>query len=180
MRSVGFSPLFLPPPKVSATAPSSSPWCSLAAVGPRSFVWPPATATSRTASASYSYLGKGGKTGRRELPQPALDALTAALTAFGKDLGVMDPSDSLWPTRAAVDGRGLSSGTFYSRFRRYLKVAGLPPAGLHLLRHTAAKLRRDAGRVWKVSPGSSTTVPWRSLLPISADSRGKKTGDGAR
>jgi integrase len=24
-------------------------------------------------------------------------------------------------------------------------VAGLPPAGVHILRHTAAKLRRDAG-----------------------------------
>ena len=37
----------------------------------------------------YSYRGKGGKTGRRELPQPALDALRAALTAFGKELGNM-------------------------------------------------------------------------------------------
>jgi len=37
----------------------------------------------------YSYRGKGGKTGRREFPQPALDALRAALAAFGKDLGVM-------------------------------------------------------------------------------------------
>jgi integrase len=27
----------------------------------------------------------------------------------------------------------------------YLKRAGLPPAGAHILRHSAAKLRRDAG-----------------------------------
>ncbi len=93
----------------------------------------------------YSYRGKGGKTGRRELPRPAIDALRAALTAFGKDLGVMAPSESLWPSRAALDGRGLTSGTFYGRFQRYLAKAGLPPAGLHVLRHTAAKLRRDAG-----------------------------------
>ncbi|MCL5734249.1 MAG: tyrosine-type recombinase/integrase [Actinobacteria bacterium] len=93
----------------------------------------------------YSYRGKGGKTGRREFPQPALEALSAALGAFGKDLGVMGPADSIWPSPCATDGRGLTSGTFYGRFRRYLQKAGLPPAGLHLLRHTAAKLRRDAG-----------------------------------
>jgi site-specific recombinase XerD len=93
----------------------------------------------------YSYRGKGGKTGRREFPRPALEALRAALTAFGKDLGVMAPPESVWPSPAAVDGRGLTSGTFYGRFRRYLQNAGLPPAGLHVMRHTAAKLRRDAG-----------------------------------
>ena len=57
----------------------------------------------------------------------------------------MGPSESIWPSRAAAEGRGLTSGTFYGRFRRYLHEAGLPPSGLHLLRHTAAKLRRDAG-----------------------------------
>ena len=93
----------------------------------------------------YSYRGKGGKTGRREFPQPAVAALRAALAAFGKDLGVMAPSESLWPSPAFADGRGLTSGTFYGRFRRYLQKAGLPPSGLHILRHSAAKLRRDAG-----------------------------------
>ena len=93
----------------------------------------------------YSYRGKGGKTGRRELPRPAVEALRAGLSAYGKDLGVMGPSESLWPSPAFSDGRGLTSGTFYGRFRRYLERAGLPPAGLHILRHTAAKLRRDAG-----------------------------------
>jgi len=57
----------------------------------------------------------------------------------------MAPAESLRPSRGATQGRGLTSGTFYARFRRYLQKAGLPPAGLHLLRHTAAKLRRDAG-----------------------------------
>jgi len=93
----------------------------------------------------YSYRGKGGKTGRRELPRPVVEALRAALMAYGKDLGMMGPSESLWPSPAFLDGRGLTSGTFYGRFRRYLQKAGLPPAGLHVLRHTAAKLRRDAG-----------------------------------
>ena len=93
----------------------------------------------------YAYRGKGGKSGRRELPRPALDALRPALAAYGKDLGVMAPSESLWPSPAATNGEGLRSATFYGRFRRYLQKAGLPPAGLHILRHSAAKLRRGAG-----------------------------------
>ena len=40
---------------------------------------------------------------------------------------------------------GVSSATFYNRFRGYLRLAGLPPSGVHVLRHTAAKLRRDVG-----------------------------------
>ena len=93
----------------------------------------------------YDYRGKGGKTGRRELPRPALDALRAGLAAYGKDLGTMAPLESLWPSPAATNGEGLRSATFYGRFRRYLEKAGLPPGGLHILRHSAAKLRRDAG-----------------------------------
>ena len=46
---------------------------------------------------------------------------------------------------AGAGPAGISSGTFYGRFRRYLVAAGLSPSGLHILRHTAAKLRRDAG-----------------------------------
>ena len=91
----------------------------------------------------YQYRGKGGKTGRRELPQPAYEAICATLRDCGKDLGSMDPAESLW--QAGAGPQGLTSGTFYGRFRRYLAAAGLPPSGLHVLRHTAAKLRRDAG-----------------------------------
>jgi integrase len=87
-------------------------------------------------SFSYTYRGKGGKNGRRELPQPVVDALRAALRAFGRELGVMDPSESLW---------GVTSGTFYGQLQKYFRKAGLPPAGVHILRHAAAKLRRDAG-----------------------------------
>jgi site-specific recombinase XerD len=84
----------------------------------------------------YSYRGKGGKRGRRELPRPAYEAITRTLEDAGMDLAAMDPEASLWQ---------ISSGTFYGRFRRYLRAAGLTPTGLHVLRHTAAKLRRDAG-----------------------------------
>jgi integrase len=55
----------------------------------------------------------------------------------------MAPDESLWQAAARVEG--VTSGTFYARFRRYLKLAGMAPTGIHVLRHTAAKLRRDAG-----------------------------------
>ena len=55
----------------------------------------------------------------------------------------MLPTESLWQAAAGPDG--VTSGTFYARFRRYLRAAGLAPTGIHVLRHTAAKLRRDAG-----------------------------------
>jgi integrase/recombinase XerC len=94
-------------------------------------------------TAFYRYRGKGGKVGRRELPRPAYVALCASLTDAGLSLATMAPSASLW--QAGTGSRGITGSTFYSRFRRYLRAAGLPPSGLHILRHTAAKLRRDAG-----------------------------------
>jgi site-specific recombinase XerD len=93
----------------------------------------------------YSYRGKGGKSGRRELPRPALDALRAALAAFGRELEELSPGESLWPSQGHTESAGLSSATFYEQLRRYLRKAGIAPAGVHVFRHTAAKLRRDAG-----------------------------------
>ena len=92
----------------------------------------------------YTYRGKGGKQGKRELPRPAYEAIQRALAAFGKDLATMAPDESLWPS-STQNGRGLTSGTFYCNLRRYMRRAGLPPAGVHILRHAAAKLRRDVG-----------------------------------
>jgi integrase/recombinase XerC len=94
-------------------------------------------------TAFYSYRGKGGKRGRRELPRPAYEALRATLADVGLDLTSMDAEGSLW--QAGAGPKGVTGSTFYSRFRRYLGAAGLAPAGLHILRHSAAKLRRDAG-----------------------------------
>ncbi len=93
--------------------------------------------------AYYSYRGKGGKTGRRELPTPALEAIKAWLDCSGRDLTSMAPDDSLWPNLKT--GKAITSGTFYTNLQRYLKAAGLPRGGVHLFRHSAAKLRRDAG-----------------------------------
>jgi len=94
----------------------------------------------------YTYRGKGGKRGRRELPRPVFEAIVRALAAFGLELGTMNPGMSLWPGRGEhADGRGITSGTFYTNFRRHLATAGLPLSGVHITRHTAAKLRREAG-----------------------------------
>jgi integrase/recombinase XerC len=94
-------------------------------------------------TAFYSYRGKGGKRGRRELPRPAYEAIVRTLADVGKELAAMASDASLW--QAGARPQGVTSGTFYSRFRRYLRAAGLAPTGVHVLRHTAAKLRRDAG-----------------------------------
>jgi site-specific recombinase XerD len=58
----------------------------------------------------------------------------------------MDPNASLWASRKSHGGQGITSGTFHGSLRRYLKKASLPPAGVHILRHKAAKLRRDGGQ----------------------------------
>jgi integrase len=94
--------------------------------------------------AYYTYRGKGGKRGRRELPEPALEATRTALAAFGLDLAIMSPEAPLWPTRSR-NSKGLTSGTFYGNLQRYFRRAEMKPAGVHIFRHTAAKLRRDAG-----------------------------------
>jgi integrase/recombinase XerD len=91
----------------------------------------------------YSYRGKGGKRGRRELPRPAHTAILRTLADAGKGMATMDPGESLW--QAGAGPSGISSGTFYCRFRGYLRAAGMAPTGVHVLRHSAAKLRRDAG-----------------------------------
>jgi site-specific recombinase XerD len=92
----------------------------------------------------YTHCGKGGKQGKRELPQPAFQAIQVALAAFGKELLNMKPEDSLGPSSSDSD-RGIASSSFYGNLRRYFPAAGLPPAGIHIFRHSAAKLRRDAG-----------------------------------
>lgn len=91
----------------------------------------------------YTYRGKGGKTGKRELPAPAYNAIKAWLACSGRNIEAMEPTASLWPDIRT--GRGITSGTFYTNLRRYLKKAGLPAGGVHIFRHSAAKLRRDAG-----------------------------------
>jgi len=56
----------------------------------------------------------------------------------------MAPEASLWPATRGT--RAITTGLFYANLRRYLVAAGLPFSGVHVLRHAAAKLRRDAGQ----------------------------------
>lgn len=92
----------------------------------------------------YRYRGKGGKTGKRELPQPAHAAIVAALSAFGHDIATLAADAPLSPA-SGRNGAAVTSGTFYANLQRYFRDAGLPAAGVHIFGHSAAKLRRDAG-----------------------------------
>lgn len=92
----------------------------------------------------YTYRGKGGKQGRRELPQPALEAIKTALAAFGLDLKTLPAEASIWPSRSP-NSKGITSGTFYGNLQHYFRKAGITPSGVHIFRHSAAKLRRDVG-----------------------------------
>jgi integrase len=80
----------------------------------------------------YEVRTKGGAVRRRALPEPAGRAIAAAAKALPSHVGEKSP----FPIAAA---------TFYSRLRRHGEVAGLGRISPHTLRHTAAKLRRDAG-----------------------------------
>ena len=91
---------------------------------------------TRNGAVYFSYRGKGGKQRRRELPEPCLSAIVDALAARGKKLDDMADDELLFD----VSGHG-----FYMNLSRYFRKAKLPAGGVHVLRHTAAKLRRDVG-----------------------------------
>ena len=58
----------------------------------------------------------------------------------------MTPNESIWPSPSS-NGRGITSGTFYANLRRHMTKAGLPPAGVHILRHVAAETSAGRGGV---------------------------------
>jgi len=91
---------------------------------------------SRNGAVYYSYKGKGGRHHRRELPEPCLSAIVEVLAERGKKLEEMADDEPLFD----VSGHG-----FYMNLRRYFRKAKLPQGGVHVLRHSAAKLRRDVG-----------------------------------
>lgn len=96
-------------------------------------------ALSRTSDGTvyYTYRGKGGKVGTRELPPPVYEAIQQA---HSKPLEELPENLPLF---------GISSQGFYLNFRRHLRRAKIigrsESMGVHVLRHTAAKLRRDGG-----------------------------------
>ena len=85
-------------------------------------------------AARYEVRTKGGGVRRRELPAPAWRAIEAARAAR---LGQIRPGSELaFP---------ISAATLYAHLRRHSEAAGLGRVSPHVLRHTAAKLRRQAG-----------------------------------
>jgi integrase/recombinase XerD len=91
---------------------------------------------TRNGTVYYSVRTKGGRERHRELPVPAFSAIVTALEAAGRPLESLSAEDRLFP---------VSSGAFYANLRRYAQRAGLEGVTPHVLRHSAAKLRRDAG-----------------------------------
>ena len=91
---------------------------------------------TRNGAVYYNVRVKGGTTRRRELPQPAFNAILDALVADGRPLEGLGRDDSLF---------NISDVTFYAYLRKYAKRAGLDGLKPHDLRHTAAKLRRNTG-----------------------------------
>lgn len=84
----------------------------------------------------YTARTKGGKLRYRELPRPAWEAITAYLDADGRPLADLDDDAPIFP---------VSSQTVYENLRRYGRAIGIEDLTVHTLRHTAAKLRRQAG-----------------------------------
>ena len=72
----------------------------------------------------------------RELPAPAYRAIQTALKELGTPLETLAPDAPLFP----IGGEG-----FRVNLKRYAKRAGLEGVSPHVLRHSAAKLRRDTG-----------------------------------
>ena len=90
----------------------------------------------RAGATYYRARTKGGTLRLRELPAPALRAITAALELAGTPLEEMPTDMSLF---------AISSHGFYKNLKAYADRAGLAHVTPHVLRHSAAKLRRDAG-----------------------------------
>lgn len=86
---------------------------------------------------SYTVRVKGGRTRRRELPG-------AVATAIARCMQVNNASElvDVDPTRRLF---ACTPQAFYANLARYAARAGIGHVAPHHLRHTAAKLRRDAG-----------------------------------
>ena len=90
----------------------------------------------------YSTTTKGGRERYRELPAPAYQAIRTALKELGTPFETLAPDAPLFPGQAGEPIREIS---FYDNLRRAAAKAGLEGVSPHVLRHSAAKLRRDTG-----------------------------------
>lgn len=84
----------------------------------------------------YRARTKGGHERYRELPAPAFHAIRQALEELGTPYDDLMPEDRLFPIEAS---------SFYRNLQRYAAKADLEDVTPHVLRHSAAKLRRQTG-----------------------------------
>lgn len=91
---------------------------------------------TRNGSVYYTARVKGGYERRRELPMPAWLAIEHSLALAGRPIETLTPEDRLFP---------ISSQGFYQNLIRYARSAHLGHVTPHVLRHSAAKLRRETG-----------------------------------
>jgi len=68
------------------------------------------------ATCFYDYRGKGGKSGRRELPRPAVEAIRAALSAWGRTWGTCRPTNLCGLLRPPQMERGSGVPPFTAGF----------------------------------------------------------------
>jgi site-specific recombinase XerD len=103
---------------------------------------------SRRPGVVYQFIAKGKsrETQRTELPSPAWIAIERYLQAAGR-LSTMQPDDALFTsTRPDQPNQGLTGDYLNNLFKQYCRKAGLSPQySLHSLRHSAARLRYEAG-----------------------------------
>jgi len=95
----------------------------------------------------YTYRGKGNRIRTRQLPPPCVEAIDGFLRDLGKALHLLAPEEPVFPSTYG-SGRAVSVHGFYLNFKRHMSNAGLAHVngGVHILRHSAAKLRRDVGQ----------------------------------
>ena len=91
---------------------------------------------TRNGTVFYTARVKGGTVRRRELPAPAFKAIQEALKAQGTPLDRLPAHERIFK---------LSPQGFYVNLGKYAREAGLGDVTPHVLRHSAAKLRRDSG-----------------------------------
>ena len=91
---------------------------------------------SRNGSVYFEVRAKGGIQRRRELPTPAFAAINKALEARGVTLENLPADRHLF---------NVSHQGFYANLKKYAKKANLEHVTPHVLRHSAAKFRRDTG-----------------------------------
>jgi site-specific recombinase XerD len=90
----------------------------------------------RDGAVFYRVRTKGGSVRHRELPAPAFDAIEHALWLQATPLESLPDDAPLF---------AISSHGFYKNLKTYAERADLKDVTPHVLRHAAAKLRRDTG-----------------------------------